>query len=104
MLTVTERSRLPLTFKLFDGDTLPATPATLRYRIDCETTGKTLQDWTTLTPASVVSLVVPSSINAIQSRANPYELKTFTVEANTGTDNAFNDAYSWRVKNLFGVT
>jgi hypothetical protein len=104
MQSVNEGSRLPLTFKLFNFATQLQKPLTLRYRIDCESTGRELVGWTTLDPASIVSLVVPSSVNAIQNRANNFELKTMTVESDPDTENAFNEEYTWRVKNLQGVT
>lgn len=102
--SVNENSRYPLTWRLFDGDNNPIVPATLRYRIDCESTGRELQGWTDITPAPVTSLVVPSTVNAIQNRANSAELKTLTVEADTGTPNAFTEEGTWRVRNLYGVT
>lgn len=104
MLAVNEGSRLPLTFKLFDSSTLPLAPLALRYRIDCESTGVALIAWTDVTPASSVSLIIPASVNAIQNRANSFELKTITVESDPDSDNAFNEEYTWRVKNLAGVT
>lgn len=104
MISVNDRSRLPLTFKLFTSTTQPITPTTLRYRIDCESTGRELVGWTDVSPASTHSLVIPAGVNVIQNRANSFELKTMTVEADTGTDNAFTEQYTWRVKNLTGVT
>lgn len=104
MKAVNEGSRLPVTFKLFDGDSAARTPTTLRYRVDCESTGRELIGWTDLTPASEVSLIVPATVNAIQNRSNSFELKTMTVEADTGTVNAFTEEYTWRVNNLQGVS
>lgn len=104
MLTITEGSRLPATFRLFDGNSAPAIPITLRYRIDCESTGKVLRDWTTVTAAQLTSLIIPASFNAIQNRANAFELKTLTVEADAGTDNAYTDDVTWRVRNMYGVS
>ncbi len=104
MLSINEGSRLPLTFRLFNSATTPLTPLTLRYRIDCESTGRELVAWTDVTPSSSISLVIPASVNAIQNRANTFELKTMTVEADADTENAFSEEYTWRVKNLTGVT
>lgn len=104
MLSVNEGSRLPLTFKLFDFATTPIEPTTLRYRIECESTGRELVAWTEVTPAAVTSLIIPASVNAIQSRSNSFELKTMTVEADADTDNAITEEYTWRVKNFLGIT
>jgi hypothetical protein len=104
VLSINESSRLPMTWKLFDGFAQLATPITLRYRIDCESTGRELTGWTDVDAASTTSIVIPATVNVIQVRSNSFELKTVTVEANSGTDNAYNDAFTYRVKNQLGVT
>lgn len=103
MKTINENSRLPVIFRLFNAAIASATPTTLRYRVDCETTKKTLLDWTSLTPSATATVTVPASLNAIQNRANGYEIKSMTVEADNGTDDAFSDSFTWRVNNLFGI-
>lgn len=73
-------------------------PDAARYRVDCLTTRRTLLDWTALSPASSVSISIPTSFNAIQSGANRYEIKQLTVEA---TDECV-ESIEWRVENLYG--
>ncbi len=100
---VNEGSRLPLEIELRDYTNAAVVPTTLRYRIDCDTTGKALVAWTTLSPASSISLTVPASANAIQNRCNPTEIKVITFEADAGTDNAFTSEHKWQVINLRGI-
>lgn len=100
MKTINENSRLPVTVRIFNDDVVAAIPTTLRYRIDCETTRQNLVGWTTLTPASVVSLTIPATINVIQSRLNSIELKTLTIEADSGLSTAFTAPYQWQVRSL----
>lgn len=95
-----------LNFALTTHNTADAltTPTTLRYRLDCRTTGAALQGWTTLPASSSQSLAVSAQISAIQSDSNETEDKVLTVEANTGTTTQISDEFVWRVRNLSQVT
>lgn len=93
-----------MTIRFFDSTNAPQIPDAIRYRIDCESTGRVLQDWTEVDPLAEVSFTIPAQINAIQARANSAELKSLTVECNTGTQNQFTDDFTWRVRNMLGVS
>lgn len=103
LATINEGSKLSLDVDVLYQGVLTA-PATLRYRVDCKTTAKALAEWTTVTPSSSVLIDITPTTNAIQNVRNAYETKAITLEANTGTDEAFTQEQTWRVKNLQFIT
>lgn len=103
-IQINERSRLPVTVKFADGDWLGIVPDTVRYRLDCKSTGRTILDWTDVTPANPIVITVTADQNAIVSDDNKFERKVLAVEANYGTGNQYTDSYEWKVKNLQGFT
>lgn len=78
------------------------TPTSLKYRIDCLTTGKQIADWTTLTAASSASISVTGTHNAIQDDANDSEVRQLTVMADDGLSTQHRGSVRWRVENLYG--
>jgi hypothetical protein len=79
------------------------TPASVRYRIDCLTTRTTVKDWTTVSPASSVTVTVTGAENEIIDDANTYEWRQLTVEADTGLSDQYRGSRQWRVENLYGT-
>jgi hypothetical protein len=75
-------------------------PTTIEYRIDCLTTGQEIEDWTTLTPGTSVSIALASDYSAIISRCNEYERKQLTVMADRGLPFQRSQQAFWTVKNL----
>lgn len=109
MKTIREGEYLPITVRFQDAQWLPKTPNPIHYRIDCNTTGQVILDWTDLDPSLVATdgtivVTVTSGQNAIISSDNPMERKELTVEANYGLPNQFVDSYQWNVKNIQGIT
>jgi hypothetical protein len=100
---INEGSALAFTITLYTDGTLTV-PTSLRYRVDCITTGATLTSWTSLTPASTTSVTVTPAANAIQNNSNFTEVKTITLEADHGLSGAYTHETTWRVKNLQGIT
>lgn len=92
------------TFRFFDSGYVPASPATVRYRIDCLTTGNAIRDWTTLTPAQALSISVTPEDNVIKEPINRYERRQLVVQSNYGTSTQSVQSSDWLVKNLQGVT
>src|SRR5262249_31390074 len=80
--TLNEGSRCFVKAKFFDHDGKPQIPNSLEYRVDCETTGTSLQDWTTVTPGAVVEVQIDATVNAIVNRRNQIERKVVTFQAN----------------------
>lgn len=87
-----------------DDEEALVVPTTLRYRIDCLTTGRTVRDWTTLTPASTVAIPITPSDNAILNTRNASERKQMVIQTDYGTDDQAVEYSEWIVKNLLGVT
>jgi hypothetical protein len=99
-LTIQELDQLPVTVTLtLDG--APVAPSTLRWKLDCVTTRQSIVEWTSLSAASSVPLIIPATANAIVYIANPYETKRITVQANAGTDSQLNAVYDYDVTNNF---
>lgn len=97
-----EQSSFVATAYFRNGDAA-ATPTTARYRVDCLTTGKTIREWTSLTPASSIAITIDKDDNAIQYDANDLERRQILLEADTGASQSRALA-RWEVYNLQGVT
>lgn len=107
-----ERNGVEIRFHFSDAADSPTIPATVHWRLDCETTGRVIQGDTEVTPVPVldetglidcyVTVEVPGSLNAIQSNGNARELKTLLVIANKDQDGEYSQAYQYYIKNLRG--
>jgi len=80
------------------------TPTTVHYRVDDLTTGKELIDWTSVTPASNVTIAITSTFNDIQDDTSHRETKQLTIRADGGTDTEHLETIEWMVTNLLGIT
>jgi hypothetical protein len=80
--TLNEGSRCFVKAKFFDHAENAQIPTSLSYRVDCQTTGATLLDWTTVTPDTVVEVQIDATLNVIQRRGNSIERKAVTFMAN----------------------
>lgn len=78
-------------------------PDSVKYKIRCETTGTTVKDWTTVSPAASVSISITADDNAIQAAANRRETKTLLIKSDVGLSNQHIGTASWTVRNLAGV-
>jgi hypothetical protein len=98
---VDEGTNFTLTAYFRDYATSAAsTPTTVHYKITNKKTTKIETDWTSVTPASNVSITVNSSIDDAN---NLWERKEIIVQADRGlSTQASNHAY-WNVKNLKGI-
>ena len=77
-------------------------PTAAKYRVDCLTTGKTLTDWTTLTPAVSNSITLTATHNAIQDQSNMFEKKQLTVASDPDTSTQTRDTMVYKVENIRG--
>ena len=98
---VKERSKITATCYCRDGDSSD-TPTTADYRIDCLTTGTTIQDWASLTPAASISISITPTHNRIVNSGNKREKKQLTVSADRGTSSETRDTIIWKVENIRG--
>jgi len=84
-------------FRLVDAAT---TPTTVRYRIDDKFTEQIIRDWTTLTPAASISVVITPADNAVVAITRREERRQITVETNTGLDTQTRERAYWVVKSI----
>lgn len=101
--TVNEREYFKLRWTVLDENSVASTPRSMRYRIDCQTTGRAIVPWTDLSLNSTTTLNVPSSVNAIISTGNSKETKVITVDTNYDDDDRVPAEYAWDVRNLGGL-
>ena len=90
--------------RLLDPDDVPTVPNTLKYRLDCQTTGTELIGWTDAVPTDLLEVTVAADLNRIINTRNRTERKVFTVSANADTDEAYAVEEIYEVRNLTAVT
>lgn len=91
--------------KFFTRFDLAQIPSAVQYRLDCETTGQVILDWTTVTTAAALEVEVTAVQNVIINDRNLVERKVMTVMANSdSTTERFNDQIKWDVLNQQGQT
>ena len=81
-----------------------STPTTIRYRIDDLRSDKEIRDWTTVSAAPNVDIVIASTDNEIQDDAARVERRQIIVQADNGLTTQVNGRAVWRVSNLLGIT
>lgn len=64
---VNEGEAFRVTLRPLSADLAATTPTTMRYRLDDLNQGTAILDWTTLTPATSVNVVISSAQNAIRN-------------------------------------
>jgi hypothetical protein len=79
-----------------------STPTSVKYRVDCLTTGKELASLATVAASSSVNISITPAHNAIQNDGNEYEVKQLTVVADEGLTTQQRETVRWRVRNLYG--
>ncbi len=97
-----ERNSFTVSVRFRNSSLAAEAPTTARYRIDCLTTGQTVKEWTSLTPAATISIPVTSSDNRIISKGNAQERRQITVQADQGTDTETRDVAFWDLINIRG--
>jgi hypothetical protein len=85
------------------SDASADTPSTVKYRLDCLTTGQQILDWTSVTAGESVSITVTGAQNAILNDDNDYEVKQLTVESDVGSADQCRGRKTWRVENIYGL-
>lgn len=106
MDTIKEGSAAFFTLTFEDENEVARVPATVAWRLDdVEEDGTLVQidDWTVLTPASTINLVVPGASNDIIDAAKIMEHKLVTIRADVGLDTESNNDLQYRVRNIRNV-
>lgn len=96
-----ELSTVTVTVEPEDNNGDAYTPITARYRVDDCRTGRQLVDWTTLTPATLMTIAIAGSLNAIinSDRQTP-EQKVVTVNTDNGLSTQLFSQYFYGVRDL----
>jgi hypothetical protein len=103
MDTVDERSTSAYTVSFFGLNGIAAVPTSVTYSTRCNKTNTPIKTGVSITPASVVTIILDSLDSTIQNTANQFEDKILTVRAVYATNDECNAEYEWLVKNLTGV-
>lgn len=103
LFTVNEREYFKLRWTVLDENAAHSVPRSMRYRVDCQTTGRALIPWTDIPLLATTVLAIPSSVNAIQVGSNARETKVITVDTNYNDDDRVPAEYAWEVRNLGGL-
>ena len=94
--TLNEGSRCFIKAKFYDNQARAQIPNSIAYRVDCETTGTLIQDWTPVTPDVQVEVQIDATLNKIINQRNPLERKVVTFLANADpAANAFTEIQSY---------
>lgn len=106
---VNEGSAFSLTASFFDDGSdvwTPVTPTTAKYRIDRVGSDATCSDevltWTTLTPATSISIPITATNNAVSWTYSAVEPRQVTVKVNDGLSTQSEEAYRYSLINLAG--
>ena len=85
-----------------------ALPTTAHWRITCDHTGQTIQDWTaaTITPETVggtvtrvsITVEVPGTVNLLCDASSARESHTLTVVADKDTAREYSEDFGFYVK------
>ena len=94
--TVNEGAYFNGTAHFRSGDS-SAVPTTARWRLDNLTTGRTVTEWTSLTPAASATLVVGP--NTMEEHCRKNVLMQLTVESDTGLTTQDRSTKEYRIVN-----
>lgn len=99
-LQVNERSSMMVTARFRDRAAMTdVTPTNAYWRLD-DQDGCQLTDWTSISPATQVSITISGEQNRNLNCSRPSETKILTVMADRGLAGQFTASYSYTVKNL----
>lgn len=84
-----------------ESGTLEA-PATLYYRVDDLTNEREILDWTAVsTPASSNTITITGTLNALQDREEPFEVRQITTLATTSGGFPDQEYFLYKVNRIF---
>lgn len=108
---VNESSAFTLVASFFDETNdvwATATPTTAKYRIDRINSNpgcwSEVVGWTTLTPATSISIPITATNNAVQCTYAYTEPRQITVKANDALSTQVEETYRYSIVNLAGTT
>lgn len=90
-------------FTYLNASDVAAVPTTIRYRVDCLTTGRKMRDWTTVSAAQDITVTLTKDDNAIVDQGDEFEEREVTVQYNAGLSTQQIQRHRWVVENIHGV-
>ena len=97
--TVAEGSAVTFTVKFYADSSEPWTltaPTTIRYRLDNPETGEQIIDWTTVSPASSVSITIAGTANTLVSYRDRAR-RELLIEADAGLSTQYRKTHRFWV-------
>lgn len=98
---ITEGAAFRVTLRPLNADLAATTPTTMRYRIDDVDQGIAILDWTSLTPATSVNVVITSAQNAIRNDLC-VERRQLVFEA-SDSDGPIRRTLDYDIENIQGI-
>jgi hypothetical protein len=99
---INEGEAFRVTLRPLSADLAAIIPSTLRYRIDDLNQGTAVLDWTSLTPATSVNVIITGAQNAMRNGLS-LERRQIVVEA-TDSDGAIRKTLDYEIADLQGIT
>lgn len=99
---IREGEAFRVTIRALTADLAASTPTAMRYRIDDLNQGNAVLDWTTLTPATSVNVVITAAQNALRNGCGT-ERRQLVFEA-TDSDGPIRKTLDYDIADLQGVT
>jgi hypothetical protein len=99
---ITEGSAFRVTLRPMSEDLAAIIPTSMRYRIDDVNQGSTILDWTSLTPATSVNVVITGAQNAIRNNLCT-ERRQIVFEA-SDSDGAIRRTFDYDITDIQGIT
>lgn len=101
LMMINERSSAAVRVSLKDKAGVAAPPSTVKYRIDCLTTGTVLLATAeSVNPGASFTVPLTPAINGIVNAANRSEYKRLSLEAHYANGDELTAEYDWIVSNL----
>jgi hypothetical protein len=101
-LRINEGEALQFTLRALDSTLAVVTPTTVRYRLEDLDRGSTITDWTTVTPATSMTVTISGSTNSIRNGCS-VERRQVIAEA-TDIDGTIRRVLSYEISDLQGIT
>ena len=79
-----------------------STPTTVHYKVSNLSTGETVQDWTSVSAASNVSISITGSMNKILDDSKPQNAMELLVSADKGLSTETIGRATYKVNNVYG--
>jgi hypothetical protein len=98
---IVEGSALRITLRPLSADLAATIPTSMRWRLDDLSQGTAIVDWTSLTPATSVNVVISSSQNAIRN-GMCVERRQFVAEA-ADADGPIRKTIEFDIENIQGI-